>query len=68
MDFKNFKTFSLYQPVLAISSRKGTWSKAHDMIEDQVVMRNSGMVQEKTIFAVRAEHARTNYYSILRAS
>ena len=57
------KTFSLYQPVVAISSRKGTLSKAHDMAEDQVVMPifqgwcgktpslQSGLkMQEQTIF------------------
>ena len=61
MRFEECESFQEYEPVVGQLSEKATKSKI-DMTRDVPVESVSSMVTEVSIFAVRAENMRTNYF------
>ena len=60
MTFENCDSFATYEPIVGQMSEKGT--RSNSMVNDKPVDNISSMVTKGSIFAVRAENARTNYF------
>ena len=64
MRFEECESFKRYEPLVGRLNEKATRSKS-DMAQDMAVVTVGSMVTKDSIFAVRADNVRTNYFLLL---